>query len=210
MSKLSSKPEVCKLNYLAHGYLSFGEPKVLIGNYIGDFVRGDLTKAFDQDIIVGIKLHRAIDAYTDTHPEVKRAQAILKPVYARYSTVITDMYFDHFLAKNWHDYHAKPLPQFAEEVYTLIKAHQHLLPPKFLIAFEMMTRYNWLVSYGTMEGIRDALTGMSKRTTFNSKMETAHEFLEENYAVLENHFRQFFPQLVDFAQIRLEELKVNA
>jgi acyl carrier protein phosphodiesterase len=197
------------LNFLAHAYLSFGEPKVLIGNYIGDFVRGDLTKTYDPEIIIGVKLHRAIDAYTDTHPEVKKAQALLKPVYARYSSVITDMYFDHFLSKYWDEYHPVPIEKFAQEVYSLLKEHQDILPTNFLAAFEMMTSYNWLVSYGSIEGIRDAMSGVAKRTTFNSKMETAHIFLQENYEVLEKHFREFFPQLVEYSQIHLEELKVN-
>jgi len=195
------------LNFLAHAYLSFGEPKVLIGNYIGDFVRGDLSKSFDPEIIIGVLLHREIDAYTDSHPIVKRAQALLRPVYARYSTVITDMYFDHFLSKFWEEYHPVPLDLYANKVYETLGQNKDILPSNFLIAYDMMVSYNWLVSYGRLDGIRDAMMGVAKRTTFNSKMETAHLFLEENYDILLAYFREFFPELIEFSKMKLEELK---
>jgi len=195
------------LNFLAHAYLSFGEPKVLIGNYIGDFVRGDLSRTYDPEIIIGVLLHREIDAYTDSHPIVKRAQALLKPVYARYSTVITDMYFDHFLSKYWDEYHPLPIDLYANKVYETLGENKDILPSNFLIAYDMMVSYNWLVSYGRLDGIRDAMMGVAKRTTFNSKMETAHLFLEENYDVLLGYFREFFPELVEYSKLRLEELK---
>ena len=195
------------MNFLAHAYLSFGEPKVLIGNYIGDFVRGDLSKVYDPEIIIGIQLHRDIDAFTDTHPVVKEAQAMLRPIYARYSTVITDMYFDHFLSKYWEDYHPVPIDLFAAKVYDTLGQNSDILPSNFLIAYDMMVSYNWLVSYGRLDGIRDAMMGVAKRTTFNSKMETAHLFLEENYEVLLGYFRDFFPLLVEYSKMRLEELK---
>jgi acyl carrier protein phosphodiesterase len=83
-----------------------------------------------------------------------------------------------------------PLPQFAEEVYALIETYRAILPPRFLLAFEIMTRNNWLVSYSSLEGMKHAMAGMAERASFNSKMETAHHFLEENYAALETHFSQ--------------------
>ncbi|KEO74483.1 acyl carrier protein phosphodiesterase [Anditalea andensis] len=195
------------MNFLAHAYLSFGDPKVLIGNYIGDFVRGDLTKTYEPEIIIGVQLHREIDTFTDTHPVVKEAQSLLRPIYARYSTVITDMYFDHFLSKFWEEYHPVPIDIYAAQVYEILNGHKAILPPNFLIAFDMMVSYNWLVSYGRLDGIRDAMIGVSKRTSFNSKMETAHLFLEENYDVLLAHFKEFFPLLVTYSKERFEALK---
>ena len=179
----------------------------MIGNYIGDFVRGDLSNIYEPEIIIGVQLHRDIDAFTDSHPLVKEAQALLRPTYARYSMVITDMYFDHFLSKYWQDYHPVPIEDYSSKVYDTLRQNIDILPPDFLIAFDMMVSYNWLVSYGKMEGIRDALTGIAKRTSFPSKMETAHIFLQDHYEVLLQCFREFFPELVDFSRSRLNTLK---
>ncbi|WP_143961855.1 acyl carrier protein phosphodiesterase [Litoribacter populi] len=199
------------MNFLAHAYLSFGEPKVLIGNFIADFVRGDLTKTYDTEVIIGVKLHRAIDAYTDSHPEVKAVQELLKPAYARYSSVISDMFFDHFLAVSWSEYHNVPIKEFSQEVYKVMTQftvdHPHPLPEKFNIAFDLMVKNDWLMSYTTIAGMKQAMKGMANRTTFESKMETSHLFLQEHYEEIKAPFHRFFPQLVEFSKRHLEELK---
>lgn len=197
------------MNFLAHAYLSFGDPKVLIGNFIGDFVRGPVESIYERDIVIGIKLHRDIDYFTDHHQVVKEAQSILKPEYGRYSSVITDMYFDYFLGKYWNNYHLQPIGEFAQEVYEVIEAHREILPENFLAAFEYMKHYNWLAGYGELDGIRRAMTGMSKRTRFDSKMETAHLFLDKHHEYLRLHFGDFFEDLVAYSKKRLEELRAE-
>ena len=195
------------MNYLAHAYLSFGDPKVLIGNFIGDFVRGDIESAYERDIVIGIKLHWEIDKYTDNHPVVKEAQSILRPEYGRYSTVITDMYFDYFLGRYWKNYSHIPIEEFAEKVYANIEEHKEILPEKFLMTFGYMKYYNWLTGYGDLDGIRRALTGMSKRTKFDSKMETAHIFLDQHHEYLKLHFGDFFEDVVSFSKKTLADLR---
>jgi len=195
------------VNYLAHAYLSFGNPKVLIGNFIGDFVRGDIENSYDKDIVLGIKLHWEIDKYTDNHPVVKEAQSILRPEYGRYSTVITDMYFDYFLGRYWKNYSPIPIEEFAENVYAIIEEHKEILPEKFLMTFGYMKYYNWLTGYGDLDGIRRALTGMSKRTKFDSKMETAHLFLDQHHEYLKVHFGDFFEDVVSFSKKTLADLR---
>ncbi|MGY6559701.1 MAG: acyl carrier protein phosphodiesterase [Nitritalea sp.] len=195
------------MNYLAHAYLSFDEPKVLVGNFIGDFVRGKVEEMYEAEIAIGIRLHREIDAFTDAHAEVKAAQLLLRTRHGRYASVITDMFFDFFLGRNWPEYHVKPLEVFAQESYALLDSHQAILPEKFIPAFEMMKRYNWLYQYSTLEGIRKAMSGMAQRTRFESNMEYAHVSLQENFDAFEQHFKAFFPELVTFVTQKLAELK---
>src|SRR5450432_1821563 len=91
-----------KMNFLAHLYLSGDNPQVMIGNFIGDFVKGkNLTERFDTDVAKGIALHREIDWFTDTHIVVKQSKDRLRPKYRHYAGVIVDIFYDHFLAKNW-------------------------------------------------------------------------------------------------------------
>jgi acyl carrier protein phosphodiesterase len=195
------------VNYLAHAYLSFGEPKVLVGNFIGDFVRGSIEKSYEKEIVVGVKLHWAIDKYTDNHPVVKEAQEILKPEYGRYSTVITDMYFDYFLAKYWNNYHHIPLESFVQDVYETIDGFRNVVPEKFLKTFAYMRYWDWLGGYGELDGIRQAMTGMAKRTKFQSNLDTAHIFLDDHHEFLRLHFGDFFEDLVSHSKNKLYELK---
>lgn len=179
----------------------------MIGNFIGDFVRGDLENSYEREIVNGIKLHWEIDKYTDNHPVVKEAQSILRPEYGRYSPVITDMYFDYFLGRYWKNYSPIPIEEFAENVYAVVEEHKEILPEKFLMTFGYMKYYNWLTGYGDLDGIRRALTGMSKRTKFDSKMETAHLFLDQHHEYLKVHFGDFFEDVVSFSKKTLADLR---
>lgn len=195
------------MNYLAHAYLSFGEPKVLVGNLIGDSVRGNIERTYEKDIVVGIKLHRAIDHFTDNHPLVKQAQELLKPEYGKYASVITDMYFDYFLGKYWKNYHEQPLEEFAREVYDTIEIFIDIIPFRFMKMYGFMRYHDMLVGYGSLDGIRRAMQAMAKKTKFHSKMETAHIFLDEHHEYFRIHFGDFFEDLVAHSKEKLAELK---
>ncbi|WP_162418842.1 acyl carrier protein phosphodiesterase [Cyclobacterium roseum] len=197
------------MNFLAHAYLSFERPKVLVGNFIGDFVRGELEKQFEKEIVFGILLHREIDAYTDSHPLVKQAQELLKPAFHRYSLVITDMYYDHFLSRNWNDYHDQGIASYTQWVYEVIASHKPILPKKFLYPFKYMQKENWLEGYGKMDGLQRSFTGLSYRTSFDSGMEKAPEFLERHYDFFEDNFKHFFQDLILFSKEKLDQIELN-
>lgn len=197
------------MNYLAHAYLSFGQDQVLVGNFIGDFVKGKMLQSYPEGIQCGIRLHREIDAFTDFHPLVKAGQSYLKPVFGRYSTVITDIFFDYYLAKHWKRYSSKTLEQFIQETYRTIHRYREILPERFLRMFFFMQEQNWLLHYREKEGIQRSLTGLSKRTRFDSKMEQAHVHLSTYEAEFEVIFFAFFEELESFAAQKLEEIQTS-
>ena len=92
------------MNFLAHLFLS-GEPgELMVGNFIADSVKGNAMNDFSEGIQKGIILHRAIDTFTDSHNEMQKSKERLRPRYKKYAPVITDIFYDHFLAVNWQDY----------------------------------------------------------------------------------------------------------
>lgn len=195
------------MNFLAHLFLSGESPEIKLGNFIGDFVKGrNQEDRFGKEIAKGISLHREIDWYTDRHPVVKQSKERLRPKYRHYSGVITDVYFDHFLARNFDKYSEMVLPDFADECYTIIQKHDSILPEEVKQMMPYMIRGNWLVNYSKIDGIHRALSGMAGRTRFNSKMEEASEDLKNNYADFEREYFSFFPELQKFCE---EWLKVN-
>lgn len=184
------------MNFLAHIYLSGENDNVMIGNFIGDFVKGrNLSEQFEPEIVKGIEIHRAIDAFTDTHPIVRISKKRLHPKYRHYSPVIVDVFYDHFLAKNWNAYHPKLLPDFVEHTYKTIESYSNILPKDVLYMLPYMIKGNWLVNYSRLEGIQRALTGMSRRTTHVSHMDESVNDLREHYDLFEKEFRDFFPEL---------------
>ncbi len=189
------------MNFLAHLYLSGDDPKVMVGNFIGDFVRGrDLNEQFGEGIALGVELHRAIDEFTDKHTTVKLSKTRLWPTYRHYSAVIVDIFYDHFLAARWKDYSDEPLELYAQRAYQLMHDHHLILPEQVKHMLMYMTRGNWLVNYAQVEGIQRALTGMSRRATFESKMEQSVEDLKRDYMEYETEFRAFFPELKSFTE----------
>jgi acyl carrier protein phosphodiesterase len=194
------------MNFLAHLYLSGNNPAVMTGNFIGDFVKGkNLRERFGDSIAKGIDLHRSIDSFTDTHAVVALSKKRLWPIYRHYAAVIVDIYYDHFLARNWSDYHPQLLPDYADYCYEVLQAQQSALPEQVQFMLTHMIRGNWLVNYGTLEGIHRALTGMAQRTRFVSKMEEAVNDLETHYSAFEQEFKLFFPELKQHAELFLSK-----
>lgn len=172
----------------------------MIGNFIADSVKGSTYKSYPEGIKRGILLHRAIDFYSDNHPVFLKSVERLRPGYRKYAGVIVDIFYDHFLAKNWKDYSVKPLDQYAGEVHSLMLKNVLLMPAKSLMFLKYAIRTNRLVSYGTMEGIEEVLYGMSRRTVFKSNMELAIKDLKEMYPEFENEFRIFFEEIKEFVK----------
>lgn len=183
------------MNYLAHLYLSADHPELSIGNFIADHVKGREIERYTGYILEGIRLHRHIDAFTDAHPVVEESKKRLRTVFGKYASVIADVYFDHFLARDWSMYHHQSLHEFASSSYTLMNNNRHHLPERTIYMLSYMESQNWLVAYAEIEGIEKAFRGLSRRTRFSSGMEYAHQFLQENYQEFEEEFRRFFPEL---------------
>jgi acyl carrier protein phosphodiesterase len=185
------------MNFLAHLYLSGNNDKVKVGNFIGDFVKGkNLAERFDADLAKGIALHREIDWFTDTHATVKQSKNRLRPKYRHYSGVIVDIFYDHFLAKGWDRFSDRRLPDFADDCYAVIQKHNSILPEEVKYMMPYMISGNWLLNYSQLQGIQRALSGMARRTRFESKMEEAVVDLEKNYSDFKNEFEAFFPELI--------------
>jgi len=194
------------MNFLAHLQLSGPNADVMIGNFIGDFVKGrNLVEQFGAAMARGVELHREIDFFTDRHPVVAQSKNRLRPKYRHYAAVIVDVFYDHFLARDWSKYHHEALPDFANRVYELMTARQATLPERVNYMMPYMIKGNWLVNYAHMEGIHRALSGMARRTTFNSKMDESVTDLENNYEAFGHEFKTFYPQLQTFCKEWLEK-----
>lgn len=195
------------MNFLAHAYLSFDQEKILVGNFAADFIKGRDLHLYEEGIQMGIMLHREIDTFTDTHPLVKAGQSYLRPKFRHYSTVISDIFFDYFLAKNWSTYSNQPLENFAIKTYDLMEQYHDQLPEDFNQMLNWMKNQNWLVAYGSQEGIQRALNGLTRRAKFDSKMNEATAVLKEKEQEFEVIFFAFFEDLRTFAREKLTELQ---
>lgn len=187
------------MNYLAHAYLSGPDDELMVGNFLGDFVKGNVNRYGEAGVTErlrqGIRLHRAIDSFTDQHPVFRRSKKRLAPRYGLLSGVIVDLYYDHFLAQGWAEFSPKPLPAFCSHVYAVLHQNLFRLPPSTHRMVEAMSTHQWLTAYARIEGIERSLEGLARRVPVAADIQTAGDELRLNYGAFEEDFRVFFPDI---------------
>ncbi|GGI57332.1 acyl carrier protein phosphodiesterase [Winogradskyella haliclonae] len=185
------------MNFLAHIYLSGNNKLLTIGNFAADGIRGKRFSKYPEAMQAGIVLHRFIDSYTDSHETFRQSTKRLHKAYGHYSGVIVDIFYDHFLAKNWKEYSDIPIEDFIQNFYSNLNENFEILPERFKKLSPYMIADNWLLSYASVEGIQKVLDGMNRRTRGRSKMNEATKELKLYYKAFENDFTQFFKDLTE-------------
>lgn len=191
------------MNFLAHIYLSGSSDLIKIGNFMADGVRGKQYLTYDSEIQKGIVLHRAIDTFTDAHPIFRKCTKRLHSEYHHFSGVIVDVFFDHFLAKNWNTYSEEPLENFVRNFYISLTTYENLLTEKAKMMQPYMIEQNWLLNYRSIDGIEKILTQMDRRTKNVSMMRNSITELKLYYSEFEQDFINFFEELRAFSSKKL-------
>lgn len=166
------------MNFLGHLYVSGDDPLVITGNFMADSVKGRDLSRYAEGLQHGIRLHRAIDTYTDNHPLTLRGRERLRAHCGKYAGVALDLFYDHGLASQWDRLSATPLPAFAQRMYALLTAHAHLMPAATQRMLPYMVRGDWLTSYATIDGIGRALSGLAARVPSGGALAGAEAVLE--------------------------------
>lgn len=184
------------MNYLAHFYLSGMDDDILFGNFIGDAVKGNKWKNYPEKIKEGILLHRFIDDFIDKHPFAQNSRKRLRNTFGITSAVVLDVYFDHFLSKNWMDYHSIELGDFSDSIFKRLHPFKGQMPGFYPMMINKMEEESWIESYKTISGTAFVLERMGRRVRFENNWEKAEEELRRNYDGLQNDFILFFPEII--------------
>ena len=195
------------MNYLAHAYLSFDDVDVLAGNMMSDYVKGKKQYDYHPAVQVGIKLHRAIDAYTDQHAATRNIANLFKSHYRLYAGAFTDIVYDYFLANDPLSFETPfHLEAFAQKTYKALSATQQNYPPKFQHMLPYMQSQNWLYHYRYDEGIQRSFAGMVRRATYINESDIAFSIFKENKLFIQEQYEAFFPNVKKFAIYTLQQL----
>jgi len=187
------------MNFLAHLLLSEEKDGIIMGNYVGDFIKGKLTEEktenWNREYVIGLKLHRFIDMFTDSHPVVREAKYKVAETHGRLAGIITDIYFDYFLAKNFTEFSNETLWEYSHRMYSVIENNEYLIPEIMVPMVRSMVRQDWLNSYATLDGIDLTFNRMSRRAGFLGSIKNAAQELEKNEEFYQEKFSLFFPEL---------------
>jgi acyl carrier protein phosphodiesterase len=183
------------MNYLAHLHLANDDGAFLVGNLMGDFVRGQVARlALPEPMRAGIRLHRRIDTLTDRHPATVSARRRLRR-HRRMAGVLVDIAFDHFLARHWSRYSSERLERFTARSYAVLTAHACWLPPRLNRMLPRMAAEDWLGRYRHPTTLKRVVAGLSRRASRPELLHGGAEEMLEHYDGLEADFHALFPDL---------------
>ena len=184
------------MNFLAHSYLTFTDEQI-VGQFLEDFIRNRERFSFPEKIGEGLTLHRAIDTFTDAHPEVHEAKKIFSPLVRLYSGAFVDVTFDYFLANSMPD---QILKKHSERVYRVLRNHERFLPENFLRMLDRMEKDNWLYNYKEDWGIKFSVQNVLNKAKYLDKDISVFEVFLSNKPQLQEHFDRFFPDVLEEAR----------
>lgn len=158
--------------------------------------------ALPQEVQCGIKNHKAVDRFTDSHVKVKQLKKHFSQQRRRFAGIVLDVTFDYFLAKHWAHFSQQEFQEFVDYCYSSLLQQRHLMPDR------MRYRINWMVSsdllstYATLDGVERSLNGISSRMRFENQLMGAVEEVVANYHEVENVFLDFFQELREYLTIQ--------
>lgn len=185
------------MNFLAHMFLTYGDKEHTVGNYVADFIRNRDLVLFSDKVVQGIMLHRQIDHFTDTHPEVLKSTRKLRARHKKYSPVVIDIFYDYILSKNWDKFSTVDMRTFADTIYVHLNEYSDEFPIHLQDICTRMIADDFLLQYGTQQGIEKTFSRIGKRAKFKSNFETAFDDLEDGYEEINEGFLNFFPDLIE-------------
>lgn len=186
------------MNYLAHLFLSGTDEQKMVGNFIGDYVKGNSWNKYPENIKNGILLHRRIDSFTDAHPKFREAKSLFRSEFGLYSGIVVDLLYDHYLAKNWHEYSDLTLRTFAKRSHAVLLKNFLHLPLKVQRFLPFLIQHKRLESYASVNGIVQTLKIMSNYSTLPAKSDFVSQVIQTNNDFFEVNFREFIAELVEF------------
>lgn len=188
------------MNYLAHICLAKMTNTDLLGNFMGDFVKGSNLAKFTTPIQNGIHLHRKIDVFTDQYYRETQISTHFPAHLRRTSYLCLDVYFDYLLIKHWQEFSNVPLKTLLDEFYDRLAIFEQPLENRFDTVRQGLLNRRWLQNYASINTIKEVLLHIEKR--FSRPVLFATQSVDVMYKnpQVERTFLTFFPLLINHTQ----------
>jgi len=188
------------MNYLAHLHIADHTQTSFLGNFLGDFVKGDPDRQFNAQVVQGIRLHRFVDSYTDAHPLTKQLKPLFKKELRRFSPIALDMFWDHCLARNWSTFHSSSLTDFSLQAQAIIEKESgklsQPLPAQFIKVSRLVWQGEWFEHYRELKNIDFALQRIASRSPRMTPLAETFVTLAGHYDQLNETFFRLYPDIL--------------
>ncbi|WP_395342483.1 ACP phosphodiesterase [Ningiella sp. W23] len=196
------------MNYLSHIQLAHISNTSLVGNFLGDFVKGSDLSHLPKPIQTGIKLHRSIDSFTDSHDSVVKLRQQFPNNLRRISGVIIDVYFDHLLTQHHEHFTDLSLEQVLDRFYRELEDDNLDISERFNLVRNSLIKHRWLENYSQLQACLKAFLQIEQR--LGGRITFANEglaFIQKNAPLFEDAFLSLYPSLTKHVLQRVAAFK---
>ncbi|MBE0485491.1 ACP phosphodiesterase [Marinobacter sp.] len=198
------------MNHLAHTFLAPDSPEARVGSILGDFCRGVRLTELPERVLLGVRHHRAVDAFTDQHREVLASKQLFSSQRRRFAGVALDILYDHYLLRHWYRFSPADHRGFVCGVYRELTNHERVMPTAMVNVTRRMVQHDWFGAYEDFENIGYALDRVASRIRFANQFAGIIEEIRANDEQLEARFLRFFPELLAFAAAEAASLSAQS
>ena len=185
------------MNFLAHSLISLEidekeNKKTLYANFAGDFYKGLVeTIELPDELKEGIILHRIIDKISDRNENF--LNELLTEKFGIFKGIVSDMYIDHFLSKNFDSLFNDNLNNIENKILYNIKVNEKFFPDNFKRTFQWLKSEKVMSSYQNIDFLERAFYGISQRVRKGEILKSSIIELQKNYNLFEEKaIKEFF------------------
>lgn len=175
------------MNFLGHLTLAWPNKDLMVGGFLGDFVKGPLKGHLPRGIEEGIQLHRRIDAKSDCHPAIAQIKQSLPNKWNRYVGIVADLYCDHLISNPLNQLSPEPIGEFSETCYQLLGQHRSLFPDRATMVYDYMRQGRWLEQYADLQFTQTSLERISTRFKFENPLGQCTGLFENHANLFDEH-----------------------
>ncbi len=183
------------MNYLAHLHLAHTSDTPLLGNFMGDFIKGGLAQV-PSELRTGVALHRFIDSSTDAHPEVRALRAQMPAPWRRFGGIVLDVYFDHLLVTQSRYWQLQSIESLLAEFYRQLAGFEGDVSSRFIEVREGLLQHRWLIQYRQqqfcLQGLRRIERRFRRRVSF---AEAGFAWCQQHHNAIAAGFNRLYPEM---------------
>ena len=185
------------MNFLGHSLISLEidekeNKETLYGNFTGDFYKGLVERIeLSENLKEGIVLHRIIDKTSDRKENL--LNELLAEKFGIFKGIVSDMYIDHFLSKNFNNLFNKNINDIERKILDKIKEKKNIFPKDFERTFNWLSDRNVMVNYKELDFLEIAFQGLARNIRRGEILNLAVAKLKKNYNLFEEKsIKEFF------------------
>ena len=194
------------MNFLGHSLISLEideniNKETLYGNFTGDFYKGLVERIeLSENLKEGIILHRIIDKTSDRKENL--LNELLTEKFRIFKGIVSDMFIDHFLSKNFNNLFNKNIDDIEREILNKVKEYKNIFPKDFERTFNWLNDSNVMANYKDIDFLERAFQGLAKNIRRGEILNLAVSELKKNYNLFEEK------SIKEFFYVKNESIKV--